>query len=243
MDFFFKKKTLPLIEHKKEINNQIQELFNLKTGIYIKVKEYETAIYINLFIDKRILDIDISIEKSKIPNMIILLLILNGNYPLEIPKIISKSNFSQPTLMDGRDLLNEICPNWNPKSGLKPILEGFLPFLSKVINAKGYKFYGMFHLGATYNLKNFDNMIVVIFDCTVEENENKNQFIKSLSTKANYELILTEDCLLLLEIQEKCMGKIAFWSSLFAITYLQLNKLNKLISLYFYDEKKIVNIN
>ena len=34
------------------------------------------------------------------------------------------------------------------------------------------------------------------------------------------------------------MGKIAFWSSLFAITYLQLNKLNKLISLYFYDEEK-----
>jgi DNA primase catalytic subunit len=49
---------------------------------------------------------------------------------------------------------------------------------------------------------------------------------------------LTEDCLLLLEIQEKGMGKIAFWSSLFAITYLQLNKLNKLISLYFYDEEK-----
>ena len=40
------------------------------------------------------------------------------------------------------------------------ILEGFLPFLSRVINAKGYKFYGTFHLGATYNLKNFDNMIV-----------------------------------------------------------------------------------
>ena len=34
------------------------------------------------------------------------------------------------------------------------------------------------------------------------------------------------------------MGKIAFWSSLFAITYLQLNKLSKLISLYFYDEEK-----
>ena len=34
------------------------------------------------------------------------------------------------------------------------------PFLSRVINAKGYKFYGTFHLGATYNLKNFDNMIV-----------------------------------------------------------------------------------
>jgi hypothetical protein len=62
--------------------------------------------------------------------------------------------------MDGRDLLKNICPSWSPKSGLKPILEGMLPFLSKVINAKGYKFYGTFHLGATYNLKNFDNMIV-----------------------------------------------------------------------------------
>ena len=72
----------------------------------------------------------------------------------------------------------------------------------------------------------------------MEENDDKNQFIKSLSIKANYELILTEDCLLLLEVQEKGMGKIAFWSSLFAITYLQMNKLNKLISLYFYDEEK-----
>ena len=43
---------------------------------------------------------------------------------------------------------------------MKPIFDGFLPFLSRVINAKGYKFYGTFHLGATYNLKNFDNMIV-----------------------------------------------------------------------------------
>ena len=34
------------------------------------------------------------------------------------------------------------------------------------------------------------------------------------------------------------MGKIAFWSTLFALTYLQLNKLSKLISLYFYDEEK-----
>jgi len=62
--------------------------------------------------------------------------------------------------MDGRDLLKDICPNWSPKSGLKPILEGMLPFLSRIFNARGYKFYGTFHLGATYKLKNFDNMIV-----------------------------------------------------------------------------------
>ena len=79
---------------------------------------------------------------------------------------------------------------------------------------------------------------IVILNCTVEETDDKNQFIKSLNIKADYELILTEDCLLLLEIKEKGIGKIAFWSTLFAITYLQLNKLNKLISLYFYDEEK-----
>ena len=74
-------------------------------------------------------------------------------------------------------------------------------------------------------------------DCTVEENDKKNLFIKSLSTKANYVLILTEDCFLLLEKLDSGNGKIVFWSSLFAITDLQLNKLNKITSLNFYDEE------
>ena len=74
-------------------------------------------------------------------------------------------------------------------------------------------------------------------DCTVEENDKKNLFIKSLNTKANYVLILTEDCFLLLEKLDSGNGKIVFWSSLFAITDLQLNKLNKITSLNFYDEE------
>jgi hypothetical protein len=72
----------------------------------------------------------------------------------------------------------------------------------------------------------------------VVETDDKNSLIKSLSLKENYQLILTEDCLLLLEVVGVGIGKIAFWSSLFAITYLQLNKLNKYISLYFYDDEK-----
>jgi hypothetical protein len=93
--------------------------------------------------------------------MIILLLILNGNYPLEIPKIISKSNFSQPTLMDGRDLMPEICPRWTAnKTKLIDIVKKVTPFCARVINYREYKFYGKFHLGAVYYMKNFDNMIV-----------------------------------------------------------------------------------
>ena len=65
----------------------------------------------------------------------------------------------------------------------------------------------------------------------------KHLFIKSLNTKSSYELILTEDCFLLLEKVDNGNGRIVFWNSLFAITDLQLNKLNKVASMNFYDEE------
>ena len=71
----------------------------------------------------------------------------------------------------------------------------------------------------------------------MEENDNKSLFIKSLNINANYVLILTEDCFLLLEKLDSGNGKIVFWSSLFAITDLQLNKLNKIVSINLYDEE------
>ena len=74
-------------------------------------------------------------------------------------------------------------------------------------------------------------------DCTVEENDEKNMLIKSLSVNSNYELILTEDCFLLLEKLDSGNGKIVFWSSLFAITDLQLNKLKKITTINYYDEE------
>ena len=70
----------------------------------------------------------------------------------------------------------------------------------------------------------------------MEENDKKNMLIKSLNNKLNYELILTEDCFLLFEKLDSGNGKIVFWSSLFAITDLQLNKLKKITTLNFYDE-------
>ena len=64
-------------------------------------------------------------------------------------------------------------------------------------------------------------------DCTVVENDNKKKYIKSLNIKSNFVLILTEDCFLLLEKIDDWNGKIVFWSSLFSITDLQLNKSKK----------------
>ena len=74
-------------------------------------------------------------------------------------------------------------------------------------------------------------------DCNIETPDEKKNIIKSLSLESDYEIILTEDCFLLLEKMEDGNGKIAFWSSLFAINDLQLNKANKKVSINFYDDE------
>ena len=128
--------------------------------MYIKYKDNGNEYLIDIMIEKNIIGIDSEKAKERVPKIVAFLIIIVQGYPVVAPKILTKSNFCTPSLMDGRDLLRDICPSWTNKIGIKPILEGILPFLSRVINAKGYKFYGTFHLGATYNLKNFDNMIV-----------------------------------------------------------------------------------
>ena len=141
-------------------NIEIESLQDFKAGIYIHPKDMNTEYLIDVMIEKNIIGIDSEKAKERVPETVVFLIIILQGYPDVKPIILTKSNFCSPSLMDGRDLLNDICPTWEPKSGLKPIIEGMLTFLSRVINARGYKFYGTFHLGATYNLKNFDNMIV-----------------------------------------------------------------------------------
>ena len=84
--------------------------------------------HIDIMIEKDIIGIDSEKAKERVPKIVVFLIVILPGYPNIPPEILTKSNFCTPSLMDGRDLLNEICPNWNPKSGLKPILEGFLPF-------------------------------------------------------------------------------------------------------------------
>ena len=115
----------------------------------------ETEYHIDIMVEKNIIGIDSEKAKERVPKIVVLLIVILPGYPNIPPQVLTKSNFCIPSLMDGRDLLKDICPSWNSKGGFKQILEGFLPFLKKVINAKGHKFYGMFHVGATYNLKNF----------------------------------------------------------------------------------------
>lgn len=111
-------------------------------------------------IEKNMIAIDSESAKQKVPDIITFLIIIDCSKSELPPHILAKSNFCSPSLMDGRDLLKDICPKWNKKTTIRKIIEGMITFLGKVINAKGYKFYGTFHIGAIYNLKNFEKMIV-----------------------------------------------------------------------------------
>ena len=125
-----------------------------------KYKENDREFYINVYVDKRVIGVDTDLQKSKVPDFIGFIIIVDNNYPVQLPCVLDKSNFSNPSLMDGRDLFNEICPNWNSESKLEDIVKGLKVFLRKVVTAPGYKFYGTFHLGSVYDLKNFENMVV-----------------------------------------------------------------------------------
>ena len=135
-------------------------MLTIKEGIVSKYKENDREFYINVYVDKRVIGVDTDLQKSKVPDFIGFLIIVDNNYPEQLPCVLAKSNFSNPSLMDGRDLFNEICPNWNSESKLEDIVQGLKVFLRKVVTAPGYKFYGTFHLGSVYDLKNFENMVV-----------------------------------------------------------------------------------
>lgn len=157
VNIFFNLIPNKLINYK---NIEIDSLKDFKPGMYLHPKLVGNEYHIDVLIEKNIVGIDSEKAKERVPETIVFLIIIMKEYPTEPPFVLTKSNFCTPSLMDGRDLRQNICPTWTKKSGLKTLLEGILPFLSKVINAKGYVFYGTFHLGAIYNLKNFANMIV-----------------------------------------------------------------------------------
>jgi len=62
--------------------------------------------------------------------------------------------------MDGRDLSPDISPDWSAKSNILEIANNIPKFVVKILNSKTYRFYGTYHLGAVYDLKNFNNMLV-----------------------------------------------------------------------------------
>jgi hypothetical protein len=141
--------------------------------------------------------------------------------------------------MDGRDLSNDIYPQWTQDCTILEVAHAIPKFISRVLSAKTYHFYGKFHVGSIYDLKNFNNMLVNNFNCKIEQIANPLQPTAKKTTEIDYVVILSDDAFILFEVFENNphSGKIVFWSTLYAITDMQVNKMQKIASLSFYNDE------
>jgi hypothetical protein len=143
--------------------------------------------------------------------------------------------------MDGRDLAQEIIPNylqWNPSTTILDIAHAMPAFIIRLKSSKVYSFYGKYHLGALYDLKNFNNMLVISFSCKIDATTFNSPNNKKKVDDDEFNLILSDDSLILFENYEnnQNMGKLVFWCTLYSIIETQINKMQKIVIFKIYND-------
>ena len=147
--------------------------------------------------------------------------------------------------MDGRDLAPSIILKWTPELSLLGIANTIPIFIKNVLLASDYQFYGTFYINSVYDMKNFDNMLVSNFPCKIDNNINNSDKNVSLfyCDTSDFSLIISDDAFLLFknfenEKKELKFGKIVFWSTIFAINDMQINKERKAVRINFFSNDK-----
>ena len=147
--------------------------------------------------------------------------------------------------MDGRDLSPSIILKWTPELSLLGIANTIPIFIKNVLLASDYQFYGTFYINTVYDMKNFDNMLLSNFPCKIDNNVNNTDKNTSLfyGDKGDFSLIISDDVFLLFknfenEKKELKFGKIVFWSTIFAINDMQINKERKAVRINFFSNDK-----
>ena len=147
--------------------------------------------------------------------------------------------------MDGRDLSPSIILKWTPELSLLGIANTIPIFIKNVLLASDYQFYGTFYINTVYDMKNFDNMLVSNFPCKIDNNVNNTDKNISLfyGDKGDFSLIISDDVFILFknlenEKKELKFGKIVFWSSIFAINDMQINKERKAVRINFFSNDR-----
>ncbi len=99
-------------------------------------------------------------------------------------------------------------------------------------------------INSVYEMKNFNNMLVSNFPCKIDIFKDNKSDPLFYGDTGDFTLIISDDCFLLIKNfqnekkDEQTYGKIVFWSSLFAITDLQINKERKAVRIHFYSNDK-----
>ena len=147
--------------------------------------------------------------------------------------------------MDGRDLSPSILLKWIPEFSLLGIAKTIPVFIKNVLLADDYHFYGTFYINTVYDMKNFDNMLVSNFPCKIDNNINSTDKNISLfyGDNSDFTLIISDDAFVLFqnfdnEKKELKFGKIVFWSTIFAINDMQINKERKAVRINFFSNDK-----
>ena len=147
--------------------------------------------------------------------------------------------------MDGRDLSPSIILKWTPELSLLGIAKTIPIFIKNVLLASDYNFYGTFYINTVYDMKNFDNMLVSNFPCKIDNNVNNKDKNISLfyGDTSDFSLIISDDVFLFFKIfqnekKELKFGKIVFWSTIFAINDMQINKEKKVVRINFFSNNQ-----
>ena len=222
-----KKQFLITQENRNRILKEVDELADLPTGIFAKVKQYEHGYYIKIIVDKTYIQTGIPENKyNSIPDTIIFLMVVDYAFPEQPPKLFCQTNFCFPNLMDDTKLgdVAKLIPD----------------FVKSVLKSESYNFYGFYTVDAVYDLKNFNNMLVNTFACKMDYNKNIEKKPLFYNDPDDFILVLSDDCLVLFKQFEtnKNLGKVVFWASLFAVTDMQINKDLKVVRINFYSDEK-----
>ena len=149
--------------------------------------------------------------------------------------------------MDGRNLACNIIIKWSPQISLSSVVVTIPVFIKKVLKARDYEFYGEFVINSVYEMRNFNNMLVTNFPCKIDTVKDAKMDSLFFGDTGDFTLIISDDCFVLFKIfpkdkkekkDESVFGKVVFWSSLFAITDLQINKERKAVRIHFYSIDK-----
>ena len=147
--------------------------------------------------------------------------------------------------MDGRDLSPSIILKWTPELSILGIANTIPIFIKNVLLADDYQFYGTFYLNTVYDMKNFDNMLVSNFPCKIDNDSKKSDKNNCLfyGDVSDFTLIVSDDAFVLFknfenEKKELKFGKIVFWSTIFAINDMQINKERKAVRINFFSNDK-----
>jgi ubiquitin-protein ligase len=129
--------TFPKDIQQKRIRKELISLNDLDQNYY-KINLQNSSLGLKVVVEFTELFIQREIQQnSNLQHPIILELLLDPQFPFNLPKLFCRTNIFQPSLADGRDFLEDAIERpWSPTILLREVITSIPTFLKKVIAYK-----------------------------------------------------------------------------------------------------------